>query len=88
MAYEQRDNTGTIFRNDRREKDSQPNARGTALIEGVEYEISAWTKQGQKGPFQSLSFKRKEQRQPEAAPRSSSKPVNSYGVDDDGDLPF
>lgn len=86
MTYQQRDNTGTIFKNDRREKDTQPNARGTALIDGVEYEISAWTKQGQKGPFQSLSFKRKEQQQP--APSARSKPVNSYGVDDDGDLPF
>lgn len=60
MAYEQRDNSGTLFKNDRREKDTQPNARGSALIDGVEYEVSAWTKQGRNGPFQSLSFKRKE----------------------------
>ena len=60
MAYEQKDNSGTLFKNDRREKDSHPHAIGTALIDGVEYWISAWTKDGQKGRFQSLSFKRKD----------------------------
>lgn len=59
MAYQQRDNTGTLFRNERRENDNHPNARGAAIIDGVEYEVSAWTKQGQKGAFQSLAFKRK-----------------------------
>lgn len=59
MAYQQRDNTGTLFRNERRENDNHPNARGTAIIDGVEYEVSAWTKHGQKGAFQSLAFKRK-----------------------------
>ena len=61
MAYQQRENSGTLFRNEKREKDTHPNARGTALIDGVEYEVSAWTKQGQKGAFQSLSFKRKDE---------------------------
>jgi hypothetical protein len=65
MAYEQKDMSGTLFKNDRREKDSHPHATGTALIDGVEYWVSAWTKDGAKGKFQSLSFKRKEQRQPE-----------------------
>jgi hypothetical protein len=63
LAYEQKDMSGTLFKNDRREKDSHPHATGTALIDGVEYWVSAWTKDGAKGKFQSLSFKRKEQRQ-------------------------
>jgi len=60
MSYQQKDNTGTLFKNDRREKDSHPNAKGTAVIDGVEYWVSAWTKSGSKGPFQSLSFQKKE----------------------------
>ena len=68
MAYEQKDNSGTLFKNDRREKDSQPHATGTALIDGVEYWVSAWTKEGLKGRFQSLAFKRKE-------PRADQKPA-------------
>lgn len=63
MAYELKDGQGSLFRNEKREKDSQPNARGEAMIGGVLYEIASWTKEGRKGKFQSLSFKPKEQRQ-------------------------
>lgn len=62
MAYEQRDNSGTLFRNDKREKDTHPHAKGSALIDGVEYWVSAWTKEGKDGRYQSLAFKRKEER--------------------------
>lgn len=62
MAYEHRENTGTLFKNERREKETHPHARGEALIGGVLYEVSAWTKEGAKGRFQSLAFKVKEQR--------------------------
>jgi hypothetical protein len=64
--------SGTLFKNDKREKDSHPHAKGSALIDGVEYWVSAWTKEGSKGKFQSLSFQRKEQRQ--AEPKQSSRP--------------
>lgn len=66
MAFEQRDMTGTLFKNDKREKESQPNATGIAVIGGVRYRISAWTKEGSKGKYQSLSFKREDDDQ---APR-------------------
>lgn len=61
--YQQKDNSGTLFKNDRRDSESQPNAKGSALIDGVEYWVSAWTKTGRNGEkFQSLAFTRKEQR--------------------------
>lgn len=63
MAFELREGQGSLFKNDRKEKDSHPNARGEALIGGVLYEISAWTKEGRKGKFQSLAFKPKQPRQ-------------------------
>jgi hypothetical protein len=59
MSYTPKDNSGTLFKNDKREKETHPNAKGTALIDGVEYYISAWTKEGKAGKFQSLSFERK-----------------------------
>lgn len=80
MAFTPKDNTGTLFRNDKREKDSHPNAKGTAIIDGVEYWLSAWTKSGAKGNFQSLSFQRKDQQQ-------SSKPSKSFHDDLNDELP-
>lgn len=92
MAYEQRDNSGQLFKNTRREKETHPNATGTAMIGGVTYEVSAWTKQGKNGPFQSLSFKAK---QPRSEPPQESAVRDRYvhpgahgGVELNDDLPF
>lgn len=89
MAYEQKDMSGTLFKNDRREKDSHPHAKGTALIDGVEYWVSAWTKEGAKGKFQSLSFQRKEARQePPARQAHRDRDDPRTAGDYDADLPF
>ena len=59
MAYEQRDNSGSLFRNEKKEDgDNKPNMTGKAMIDGVMYFFDAWTKEGAKGRFQSVSFKR------------------------------
>jgi len=59
--FEQRDMSGVLFKNENRSSEKHPHAKGTALIEGKEYWVSAWTKEGQKGKFQSLSFERKQE---------------------------
>ena len=81
MAFEQRELTGSLFKNDKRESDNHPHATGSALIDGVEYWVSAWTKEGAKGKWQSLAFKRKEAK-PNIAPHGGS----VAGMDDD--IPF
>lgn len=55
-------NKGILSRNDRREKDSQPEYNGTINVEGVEYWLSGWVKERKdgSGKFFSLSVKRKE----------------------------
>ncbi len=88
MAYEPKDMSGTLFRNDKREKDSHPHATGTAIIDGVEYWVSAWTKEGAKGKFQSLSFKPKQERAQEIRREHREPERNSYGTAFDEDLPF
>lgn len=90
MAYEQRDNSGSVFVNDRKEKDTHPDRQGSAMIDGVEYWISGWLKTSAKGPFLSLAFKKKEKQQASPPPRSKTTPGNMNGGDDmDGDsIPF
>lgn len=73
--YEQRDNSGTLFKNDRKEEgDNKPNMTGKAMIDGVMYFFDAWTKDGAKGKWQSVSFKRMD-KQEQAAPSAHDKPV-------------
>lgn len=76
MPYEQRDNSGTLFVNDKKTdpKSSLPDRKGDGVINGQKVWISAWTKQGKSGEFLSLSFTPKEEggSKPEAKPASSS----------------
>ncbi len=89
MAYEQRDNSGTLFKNERKtEGDNKPNMTGKAMIDGVMYFFDAWTKEGAKGKFQSVSFKRMDKQ--DGAPSEHDKPVPKgyQAPKPDVDLPF
>jgi hypothetical protein len=83
MAYEQRDLSGSLFKNDKREKDTHPNLTGTVMIGGVEYWASGWTKERANGEkWISLSFKPKESRGAER-PVISTNSDHMSGLDDD-----
>lgn len=61
MAYETKDNTGSLFRNNRKESERHPDYNGSVRIDGHDLWISGWlkeTKDGQK--YFSLAFKRKD----------------------------
>lgn len=61
MAYETKDNTGSLFRNNRKEKDSHPDYNGSVRIEGRDMWIAAWLKEAKDGSkYMSLAFKRKD----------------------------
>jgi hypothetical protein len=60
MAYEQRDNSGSIWVNDRKDKDEHPDRTGSIMVAGTEYWINGWLKKTKDGkPFMSLSVKPK-----------------------------
>lgn len=82
MAWEMKDMSGSLFKNDKREKDTHPHARGECMIDGVTYYVSAWTKEGKNGKFQSLAFKRKDEKPQRAEPKK-----DGFIADDDP-LPF
>jgi hypothetical protein len=65
MSSYDKTNTGTLGRNQRREKDTHPEYTGSLNIDGVEHWLSAWVKinQATGEKFFSLSVKPKEQRQ-------------------------
>ncbi len=89
MAYEQRDNSGSIFLNERKEKETHPDRTGAAMIDGVMYYVSGWLKQGSKGQFLSLAFKRKDD-QPQASISERAMPKGPAARNDDmnDDIPF
>lgn len=86
MPNEQRDNSGVLFKNDRKEQDSHPDYKGWGMVAGTEVWISAWIKSGAKGKFMSLAIKAKD------APREERKPTRpdrtAHGLQDDEPLPF
>ena len=80
MAYEMKENSGSMFVNTKKEKDTHPDRNGTALIGGVEYWVSGWikeTKQGDK--WLSLAFKPKDE---------ARKPQPAVVKDDEDEIPF
>lgn len=54
------DNSGILFVNDKKEQPNHADYKGTATIDGVDYYLSAWKKNGKSGPFLSFAFKKKE----------------------------
>lgn len=82
-------NSGTIGRNERMRPDkNDPEYSGQCEVDGKEYWISAWIKEGKKGKFWSLSFKPKETRNA-MDQRTESRPnVPPTSKPTDNDIPF
>lgn len=80
------DNTdrGVLFRNDRKERDTHADYKGSINVGGVEYWLSAWIKEGQKGKFMSLSVQPKEA----ASRQAPSNGGPSLRSDLEDDIPF
>ena len=84
MAFEHRENSGSLFVNKKRDSEKHPNAVGSALIGGVRYRVSAWTKVDKNGnKWQSLAFQRDEHSNA-PAPEANNNPVAEI----ESDVPF
>ncbi len=56
MAYEHKEGQGSLFNNDRKEKETQPDLSGKIMVNGKLHWIAGWNKEGAKGSFISLSI--------------------------------
>ena len=77
---EKKDNSGVLFKNDKKESGNQPDYKGNITVNGVEYWLSAWIKEGKSGKFMGLAVNPKDAQQ---TPRK----VSPKDISDD-DLPF
>jgi len=66
MAYEPKEGSGALFKNDKGDNPARPDYRGDVMLGGVLYEISGWIKplpSDASKRFMSLSGKPKQARQ-------------------------
>jgi hypothetical protein len=77
-----RDNSGVLFANDKKETEKHPHYKGNITVDGKDYWLSAWVKEGKSGKFMGLAVSPKEEYKPKPSERSK-----ATGFDDDA-LPF
>lgn len=71
----QKDMSGVLFENDRKQQDSHPDRQGTITIAGVQYRLSGWIKRSQNGKrYCSLAASPMTDRGPQRAPQQRSAP--------------
>lgn len=90
MTYQAKPGTFTLFKNERKEKDSQPDYRGDgADHDGNPIEVAAWLKKSANGKtFMSCNFKPKEARPETGRERQERKAAPPADDGFDSDLPF
>ena len=54
---EQKDNSGALFRNDRKNKDTDPDYKGQAVVGGQEFWLAAWINTAQKSGQKYMAIK-------------------------------
>ena len=84
-TYQQRDNSGSLFVNEKKEQDNHPDRTGTIMVDGKEYWLNGWLKKTKEGAtWMSLSVKPKE------VTRGSQRAAGQRQAprDEDQDVPF
>ena len=85
MSNYDNNNTGALFKNDKKQSDRHPDYNGSCEVNGVEMWMSAWLKTSNGGKkYMSFSFNPKEVQANKSQP--SQAPANNF--DEDGDIPF
>ena len=82
-------NTWVLFRNERKEKENQPDYTGNINIEGEEFRLAAWVKTSKQGKkFFSGRVSPKDDGYKPAATKPRGNPSPPPADDFDSDIPF
>ena len=83
-------NRGVLFKNDKQGNEKRPDYTGKINVEGTDFRLSAWIKEGDTGKYMSLSVEKRDARTGAAIPRSEGKTDMEKGQINDPDdaIPF
>ena len=80
---ETKNNTGAIFKNDKKTSESQPDYKGKVNVNGADMEVALWVKESKAGmKYFSATFQ-----EPYVKPAVLSAPAEPFTLEED-DLPF
>lgn len=88
MAYQQKDNNGSLWRNDKKTEAKHPDYTGSIKIAGVEYWLAAWLNETEAGKkYLGIKANPKEEEPP--APREKYlEPKGGLTAELDDEIPF
>ena len=91
MAYQPKEGSGSLFKNDKGDNPARPDYRGDVMVGGVVYELSAWIKPlagDASKKFMSLSAKPKQQQGQQSNAGRPPPPRRRDDFDDPDGPPF
>ena len=80
---DKKDNSGVLFKNDKKETGNHPDYKGNITVGGKDYWLSAWIKEGKSGKFMGLAVSPKEEYKTNPSERSK-----ATGFDESDSMPF
>ena len=84
MSYEHKVNSGSIFPNQKKTSDTQPDFKGQVNVEGKLFDIAIWNK----GKFQSIKISEPFKKDDTKAGAYTEQVKKQVVTEDFGDLPF